>query len=258
MALRGLDERVVVVTGAAGGIGVAVCERLVEEGARVVAVDADGSAAGRLVQAFDRDRAVAVTADVATEEGTDSYVSAAVAAFGRIDAFHNNAGIEGSRAPIVDGDVANFDRVIAVNLRGVYLGLRAVLRQQRAQGGGGSIVNTASVAGLRAHPGLAAYVASKHGVAGLTKCAAIEAAPLGIRVNAVCPGPIDTRMMASIERMADPTDPVAARTAFANRSPMGRYGTAAEVAALVCWLISDESSFVNGVTYPVDGGRTAA
>jgi NAD(P)-dependent dehydrogenase (short-subunit alcohol dehydrogenase family) len=250
-------ERVAVVTGAAGGIGAAVARRLAGAGAHVVLVDRDVEAVADVAHTLPEGRALAVGADVADEAGTRAYVDTAREAFGRIDAFHNNAGIVGPRAPLPESDAGAFDEVLRVNVRGTYLGLRAVLALMRERGSG-AIVNTASVAGLRALPGHAAYVASKHAVLGLTRCAAVEAAGYGVRVNAICPGPVSTPMIEEIERMGSPEDPAATRAWLAGRSPMGRYATPDEVAALVAWLLSDEAAFVNGAAYPIDGGRLAA
>jgi NAD(P)-dependent dehydrogenase (short-subunit alcohol dehydrogenase family) len=254
--MTGPAERVAIVTGAAGGIGVAVARRLAASGARLVLVDRDLDAVADVALELPEGRALAVGADVGSEAGTRVYVDTAREAFGRIDAFHNNAGIVGPRAALPDSDAGAFDEVMRVNVRGAYLGLRAVLGVMRERGSG-AIVNTASVAGLRAHPGQAAYVASKHAVVGLTHCAAVEAAEYGVRVNAVCPGPVATAMMEEIERMASPEDPSVARAWLAGRTPMGRYATPDEVAALVAWLLSDEAAFVNGAAYPIDGGRLA-
>ena len=258
MALKGLTGKAAVVTGGAGGIGSAVCRRLAEEGAKVTVVDLDEAAAKEVASSLGPG-AIGVGADVATEEGTDAYVRAALGAFGRIDAFHNNAGIEGRVAPLVEAEVADFDRVVAVNVRGVFLGLRAVLRQMATQGGG-AIVNTASVAGLRGAATLGPYVASKHAVVGLTRTAAAEAGPQGVRVNAVCPGLIDTRMLRSIEEARGPTagaDAGAAKAASVRRVPQARYGEPDEVAALVAWLLSEEAPYAHGGIYTLDGGLTA-
>ena len=175
-----------------------------------------------------------------------------MARFGRIDAFFNNAGIEGLRAPLWELDEDDFDRVIAVNLKGVFLGMKHVAPAMRGDGGG-AIVNTASIAGLTATPGIIAYGASKHAVVGMTKSAAAELAP-EIRVNAVCPGPIETRMMRSLERQFNPDDPQGVHDAFAAGIPLGRYGEPEEVAALVTWLCSDDSRYISGSMHTIDGG----
>lgn len=238
------------VTGAAGGIGSAVTRRLATAGARVVAVDRNEAGLDQLAQQLPTEAVRVVAADVSSAEGVASYVSTTVDEFGGIDAFHNNAGIEGAVATLDESDVDAFDQVMRVNVRGVYLGLRAVLQVMRSHGRG-SVVNTASVAGLRGRIGLGPYVASKHAVLGLTRTAALEAADYGVRVNAVCPGPVHTEM---IERI----DASALRSGeTAGTSTMCRYGTADEVAAVVCWLLGDEATFVTGAAYPVDGGRTA-
>jgi NAD(P)-dependent dehydrogenase (short-subunit alcohol dehydrogenase family) len=176
--------------------------------------------------------------------------------FGRIDAFFNNAGVEGLVAPIPDYDLADFQRVLAVNVVGVFLGMKHVIPVM-ADGGGGSIINTSSVAGLMGSPGLCAYIASKHAVIGLTRTAAIECAPKKIRVNSVNPGPVDSPMMASIEKQAAPQAPQAVRDQFAQMIPFGRYATVGEVAKIVAFLASDESEYMTGGVYLVDGGMTA-
>jgi NAD(P)-dependent dehydrogenase (short-subunit alcohol dehydrogenase family) len=197
--------------------------------------------------------AITVVADVSQQEDVLRYVDAAVDAFGRIDVLVNNAGIEGSVAPLAECSVEEFDQVIAVNLRGTFLGMRHVLPVM-VDRGTGSIVNLASVAGVRGLPGTPAYNASKHGVVGLTRSAAAEVAGAGVRVNAICAGFIDTRMLRSLAAQFMPDDPGAALAAIAAGSPTGRLGTPEEVAAAVCFLASDDSLFVNGIAWPVDGG----
>ncbi|MEX0831119.1 MAG: SDR family oxidoreductase [Nitriliruptoraceae bacterium] len=258
MSLTGIEGKVAVITGGASGLGEAAAHRLAAEGAKVVLVDIDGDAVAAAAESVGSG-AISVTADVSTEEGVANYIKAALDAHGRIDLFFNNAGIEGRTAPIADAEIEWFDKVIAVNLRGVYLGLQSVLRTMRDQGDGGAIVNTSSVAGLRGFAGLAPYTASKHGVMGLTKAAAIEAAEFGVRVNAVNPGPISTGMMDRIETgLSNGGDTQAVHDQFASLNPMGRYGTPDEVANLVAWLLSDEASYSSGCAYLTDGGLTAS
>ena len=250
--------KVALVTGGGNGIGRAASVGFAERGAKVVVVDRDGKAAeatAGIIRQKGGD-AVAVTADVTKSEDVKSYVKAAIDKYGRIDCFFNNAGIEGKVAHTAEYDEAMFDAVMSVNVKGVFLGLRHVLpvmlKQQR-----GAIVNTASVAGMVASPGMPAYVASKHAVIGLTKTAAGEVARSGVRVNAVCPGPIDTRMIHSLENMLNPADPGSVGDRYQSNIPLGRYGTPEEVANLVLFLCSDLAGNITGAQYVVDGGRTA-
>src|SRR5215469_6680239 len=200
----GFDGKVAVITGEAAGFGLAVASRLAAEGARLVLVDWAADALKQAAAAIDG--SLPVVADVSKEADVDGYVQAAVDAHGRIDLFFNNAGIEGRMAPMTELSVDDFDRVIAVNCRGVWLGLRAVLRVMKQQSSG-AIVNTASMAAIRGSATFSPYVASKHAVAGLTRCAALEGAPFGIRVNAVAPGHIDTRMGRDLAAQINPDDP---------------------------------------------------
>ena len=217
--------RVVLITGAAGGIGRAAARRFAAEGATVVAVDLagsdlDGTAAA---VAAEGGEITTVTADVRSESDVASYVAAALDAHGRVDAFLNNAGIEGPIETLADCRAEEFDRVMAVNVRGVWLGIKHA-GPAIAASGGGAIVNTASMLGTVGLARMGAYVASKHAVIGLTRTAALELAPLGVRVFAVAPAPVDTRMIRSIEEGMDPDDPDGVRGFIASRIPMGRYG----------------------------------
>jgi NAD(P)-dependent dehydrogenase (short-subunit alcohol dehydrogenase family) len=250
--------KVALITGAGNGIGRAAALAFAGRGANVVVVDRDGEAAERTVASIKQQGGDgrAHVADVTRAADADAYVRAAMDAYGRIDCFFNNAGIEGKLAAIVDMDEAAFDQVLNVNVKGVFLGLRAVLPVMLDQKSG-AVVNTASVAGLVGTPGMSAYVASKHAVLGLTKSAAGEVARYGLRVNAVCPGPIDTRMIHSIEAQIDPSNPGAVADRYQAALPLGRYGTAEEVANVVLFLCSDLASNVNGAQYVIDGGRTS-
>jgi NAD(P)-dependent dehydrogenase (short-subunit alcohol dehydrogenase family) len=250
--------KVALVTGGGNGIGRAACIAFAKHGASVVAVDRDGAAAEATAGIVRQNggEATGLTADVTRSEEVKAYVKATIAKYGRIDCFFNNAGIEGKVAHTADYDEAVFDAVIGVNVKGVFLGLRHVLpemiRQKR-----GAIVNTASVAGLVATPGMPAYVASKHAVIGLTKTAAGEVARQGIRVNAVCPGPVDTRMIHALEAQLSPGNAAALSERYQAAQPTGRYTTAEEIANMVLFLCSDLAGNTTGGQFVVDGGRTA-
>lgn len=252
------NGKVALITGAGNGIGRATAVAFAAHGAKVVIVDHD-HAAGEATLGILRQQggdSIFVHADVTQSADVQNYVKVALDRYGAIDCFHNNAGIEGSVAPTHQYDEVMFDRVMAVNVRGVFLGLRHVLPVMIAQGRG-AVVNTSSIAGLTASPGMPAYVASKHAVIGLTKTAAGEVGRAGIRVNAVCPGPIDTRMIHALEAALNPDDPDAVGARYQGNIPLGRYGTAEEVANVVLFLSSDLASNITGAHYTVDGGRTA-
>lgn len=251
--------KVAVVTGAANGIGLAAARAFAEAGARVLLVDRDAAAGERAAEALRAEGREArfQAADVSRGEDTRRYVAAALDAWGGIHAFFNNAGIEGRVRPLAEVEEDDFDQVVAVNIRGVFLGLRHVLPVMLGQGSG-AVVNTASVAGLGGSPGLGPYVASKHAVVGLTRSAAGEVAHRGVRVNAVCPGPVDTRMIHSLEEQAAAAGRNDAAERYRASIPLGRYCTVEEVAALVLFLCSDAASGITGAAMPVDGGRTAS
>ena len=257
-----LEGKVALITGATGGIGRAAAALFAEEGARVALVDLDEGALQEVARSIGEDRASYTAADVTQPDQTQAFVNAAVERWGGIDVFLANAGIEGALSPIVDYPIDVFDRVMAVNVRGVWLGIKYVAPVMRERGGG-SIVITSSTAGIGAGPDMSAYTTSKHAVIGLMRTAAMEGAPLGIRVNTVNPAPIETRMMRSIEeqRVAVLDDPnfTVEQTyrATSARIPLGRYGHPEEVARLMLFLGSDDSSFCTGGVYMVDGGRSA-
>jgi NAD(P)-dependent dehydrogenase (short-subunit alcohol dehydrogenase family) len=250
--------RVALVTGGGNGIGRATAVAFARHGAKVVVVDRDGVGAQATIGIIRQNggEAIAVTADVTRSEDVKAYVKAAIEKYGRIDCFFNNAGIEGKLASTAEYDEAVFDAVIGVNVKGVFLGLRHVLPEMIRQGSG-AVVNTASVAGLVATPGMPAYVASKHAVIGLTKTAAGEVARQGIRVNAVCPGPVDTRMIHALEEQISPANPAVVGERYQAAIPSGRYATVDEIANMVLFLCSDLASNTTGGQFVVDGGRTA-
>src|SRR5258708_6993729 len=253
-----LDGKVAVVTGAAGVIGSATARLLAERGARVVAVDRreqDLRAAIKDLPASAE--ALAVTADVTSEDEVADYVRAAIEKFGTIDVFYNNAGIEGDIAPITKYSLQSFRKVLDVNVVGVFLGLKHVLPVM-LKANKGSIINTASIAGLIGSPDIAVYSASKHAVIGLTKSAALECAGSAVRVNCVCPGLIDSRMLSAIVAGRNPGEAPAPNEPIVERTPARRLGKASEVASIVAFLASDEASYVSGSAYTVDGGRVAS
>lgn len=245
--------RVALVTGASSGMGLATARAFAEAGAAVTLTDIDEQALHSATDQL-RDaghRVLPVQCDVADEAQVAVAVAATVDAFGRLDMAYNNAGIQAPATDAADEPAELFDRVNAVNLRGIWASMKHELAQMRTQGSG-AIVNCSSLGGLVGLPGRAAYHASKHGVIGLTRSAALEYAPRGIRINAICPGTIETPM---VTRMINSGDLDAAEAA-ANQ-PIGRLGTAEEMAAAVLWLRSPAAGFVVGVALPVDGGYTA-
>lgn len=249
-----LEGKVALVTGAGSGIGRATALAFAREGARVVTADitlAGGQETVEMIRQQGGD-AMFVPTNVTQAVEVEALVAAAVTAYGRLDCAHNNAGIEGTLATTADYNEDEWERVLSVNLKGVWLCMKYEIAQMLQQGGG-AIVNTASLAGLVGARRMPAYVASKHGVVGLTRTAALEYAKVGIRVNAVCPGVIHTPMVerAFLQRRPGMQERLAAS------EPMGRLGTPQEVAEAVVWLASDAASFVTGHAMSVDGGLQA-
>jgi NAD(P)-dependent dehydrogenase (short-subunit alcohol dehydrogenase family) len=253
-----MTGKTVLITGAAGALGLAAAIHLASRGARIAALDKAGTDFGPLQTAIaDPKRLLVLEADVTDETAFAAAVQTTVKSFGTIDVFFNNAGIEGPVAPIPDFPTDGFRRVMEVNVTGIFLGLKLVIPVM-ARAGHGSIINSSSVAGMTGSSGLCAYVASKHAVLGLTRAAAVEWGAKGIRVNCINPGPIESRMMASIEEGARPGEAATVHAGFAATIPMRRYGTPEEVAGLVAFLASDDAGYINGGAYTVDGGLTAA
>lgn len=250
-----MADRAVIVTGGGGGIGRATCLGVAARGASVLVVDVNATLAAETVAEVEQTggAASAWVADVTVPEQVAGYVRACEERYGGVDGFFNNAGYEGVISPIVDYPLDDFEKVFAVNVRGVFLGLQHAIPALRRRGGG-SIVNTSSQAGLRGVGNLSAYSASKHAVIGLTRAAALETAGEGIRVNTLCPGPTQTRMMRAIEDVV--RDAGGDPSSFVERIPVGRYGRPEEIAALVTFLLLDAPEFLTGAELPVDGGMT--
>ncbi|MBV8772371.1 MAG: SDR family oxidoreductase [Deltaproteobacteria bacterium] len=249
-----LDGKVALITGAGSGIGRATAKIFAREGAQLVIVDVIPQAAQETLEAAKQvgARAVCLTADVSKSSEVDAAVARTVAEFGRLDCAFNNAGIEGEPALTHKCTEANWNRVLAINLSGVWLCMKAEIAQMLKQGRGGAIVNTSSVAGIAGAIGGPAYVAAKHGVAGLTRAAALEYGRHNIRVNAVCPGPIRTPMLGRLMQFTKDAEQRMVRS-----EPLKRLGEPEEIGETVAWLCSDRASYVTGLPMPVDGGLFA-
>jgi len=248
--MNGIQDAVAIVTGGSTGIGHAAALRFAAEGANVVVADVNVDDGEQTVAEIREagGEATFVEADVSDETDAEAMVQTAVDTYGGLDFAFNNAGIEGESDPSSEQPTSNWDRVIDVNLKGVFLGMRAQIPAM-LEDGGGSIVNTASIAGVVGFPGLSPYVASKHGVIGLTKTAALEYGRDGVRINAICPGVIETPMVQrSQEETPEQMEQVTAAT------PMGRLGQPEEIGDAAVWLCSDDASFVTGESLVIDGG----
>ncbi|MET7028281.1 SDR family NAD(P)-dependent oxidoreductase [Sediminicola luteus] len=246
-----LKDKVAIITGGANGIGLATVKLFLDEGAKVMMVDVDQKGIDRAVKDLNTPNLAFCIADVSKAKDTESYVKETLKVFGKIDIFYNNAGIEGCSKPLVDYPENIFDKVIAVNLKGVWLGCQHVLPKMEE---GGSVMITSSVAGLKGFQGLGAYVASKHGVIGIMRVAALESAERKIRVNSIHPGPVDNNMMRRIEKEISPDNPEEVIKGFENTIPLKRYADSQEIAKLALFLASDESSYITGSMHVVDGG----
>jgi 3-oxoacyl-[acyl-carrier protein] reductase len=242
-----LKDRVAVVTGGGSGFGAAICRRFAEEGAKVVLVDCQADRGSAVAQDIG---AIFVAADVASDADSGRMIAAAVDRFGRLDVLVNNAGAPQAPTPVTDTGEHDFDRLMAVNAKAIFLAAKHAVPVMRKQGGG-VILNTVSVAAIRPRPDLAAYNASKGAALVLSKSLAIELAPDRIRVNAVCPGPGDTPMLATF--VGGESD--AHRAAFLQSIPLGRLCAPGDVASTMVFLASDEASFITGAVIEVDGGR---
>lgn len=247
-----LEDRVAIVTGAGMGMGEATAKLLAARGAKVVVADINADAGGATVADIENEGGTAlfVKCDVSDEASVEAMVKATVDTYGRLDCAVNNAAITPDTLPIAEADMAAWDRVIAVDLRGVMLCMKYEIRQMEKQGNGGSVVNISSVSGVRPQPNNSAYVAAKHGVIGLTKAGSLEYAPQNIRVNAVLPGAIDTPMLRDALEANNFTEKEFAPTL----SLFGRFGKPEEVAEASAWLCSDASSYVTGHSLALEAG----
>ena len=253
------EDKVVIITGGGSGLGQATAIRLAKEGAKLSLVDLNEKGLEdtkqKVLEVAPNTEVLLITANVAKEEEVQNYVNQTVEKFGKIDGFFNNAGIEGKQNLTEDFGVDEFEKVINVNLNGVFYGLKYVLKVMSEQGYG-SIVNTASVGGIRGVGNQSGYAASKHGVVGLTRNSAVEYGELGITVNAIAPGAIMTPMVEASLRQLDPDNPEEAGKAFVSVNPMKRFGKPEEVANVVAFLLSDEATFVNAAVVNIDGGQS--
>jgi NAD(P)-dependent dehydrogenase (short-subunit alcohol dehydrogenase family) len=245
-------DRVAVVTGAGSGLGRASAQRLSAEGARIVLVDINEDAAAAVAADLTTDHIV-VQADVSDESAVERYMALAVAEFGRVDHYHFNAGIFGAFVALPDVSVDEFERVMAVNVRGQFLGVRGAFRQFATQSSVGSIVVTGSIAGLTGSSDLLAYHVSKHAVGGLVRASAVYGGPLGIRVNGVAPGIVPTELFAAAAGTTGGKNDMVQR---ASTTPLRRAGTAAEIAGVAAFLLSDDADYVTGQMVSADGGAT--
>ncbi len=252
-----LDGKVALITGAARGIGMVTAAQLSGEGADIIALDMAGSPWDELRAEVEQggQKFLSCEGDVAEEEAWEAAMTMAREHFGRIDILFNNAGISGPSCPMWDYPIAEFDRVMRVNGRGVFLGMRFCTDLMKA--GGGSIINMSSVSGIGGGRSLFAYNASKHAVIGMTKVGAVELAEFGIRVNAICPAMTETAMMLDLEIGKNAEQVAALRGHFTSMIPLARYANPSEIASVVAFLASADSSFVTGVAIPVDGGLKA-
>lgn len=253
--MKRLKDKTVIITGGSGGIGAAAGRMMIKEGAKVLLVDIDKEALNKVASEIKSPDVHTFTADVTDEKQVKAYAVKARELFGQVDVFFNNAGIEGVVKPLEEYPLDVYHKVIAVNVHGVYYGLRHVFPLMKKNGG--SIIITSSVAGLSGTANVLPYVASKYATNGMMRSAALEGAPYKIRVNTINPSPVDNRMMRSLEEGFAPGQAEAAKHNLEKSIPLGRYATNEEVAELAIFLASDQSSFITGTENPIDGGMMA-
>ena len=252
-----LKGKVAVITGGAGEIGIAMAKTFIGQGAKVVIVDLDAKALKRAVKKIQGGKALSsVSADVTKAKDARKYIKHAVDAFGGVDVLCANAGIEGAVKPLTQLRLSELDEVLNVNVKGVFLTLKYGIPELLKRSGG-SVIITSSVAGLQGSPGMTAYTTSKHAIIGMMRTAAQEFGPKGVRVNTINPGPVDSRMMRSIEEQAGGEDAEDVKEQYKAQIPLGRYAQEQDVANLALFLASDASSYCSGFTYAVDGGLTS-
>lgn len=259
--MKKLENKVIVITGAGMGLGLATALEAAKEGALLSLVDYNAEALekakGEILAAQPEAQVLTVVADVSNEEAVKSYVEQTVKAYGRIDGFYNNAGIEGRQASLTEYDLNVFQKVIDINLMGAYYGLRYIIPVMQKQEYG-RIVNVASVGGIRGVMNQTPYVATKHAVSGITKNAALEYGRFGILTNAIAPGAILTPMVAEAFNQINPEDPKKAEAEYAAFNPTKRLGQPQDVGKLVVFLLSEDCAYVNGQTIAIDGGQSNA
>jgi len=257
--MSNLKDKTIIITGAAMGLGLAAAVECASKQANLVLVDFNTEslkkAKAAITEQFPQVKLITIEADVSSEEAVKAYVDQTLEAFGRIDGFYNNAGIEGRQAPMTEYDIDIFKKVVDINLMGVYYGMRYVLPVMQKQQYG-RIVNVASVGGIRGVMNQTPYVASKHAVTGMTKNAALEYARFGINTNAIAPGAILTPMVAEAFVQVNPSDPKLAEAEYAQSNPSKRLGVPEEVGKVVAFLLSDDCSYVNGQIIAIDGGQS--
>lgn len=250
-----LNNKSVVITGGSGGIGAATADRMIKEGAKVLIVDINEEGLKKVAEEINSDNLHIHTADVTDENQVKAYAHKAKDLFGKVDVFFNNAGFEGDVKPLDEYPIDVFHKIMAVNVNGVYYGLRYIFPLMKEKGG--SIIITSSVAGMMGMANLLPYVTSKHATIGMMRTAALEGAQYKIRVNSINPSPVDNRMMRSLEEGFSPDQADSAKEGFEQSIPLGRYATNDEVASLAVFLAGDESRFITGTVNPIDGGMTA-